>query len=201
LVWLHHKLPDEFPAEFAALVDKGFTHCVGAYLHLPHAYYPAFVHDGEIGVQGVKDSKKQSADRYVVEVFYSRVKRWLMLRDRARWANIHMLDDAWCIGWLAPTTIGSYALPTTRPQFKPPCETSRLRSTSQRRQSGLPGRKTLRCRRICSAQPICELLINDRPPSPTPKRQSLAVYVCVSESTGVPMPPVERKHWRTLLVQ
>jgi hypothetical protein len=97
LVWLHHKLLDEFPAEFAALVDKGFTHCVGAYLHLLHAYYPAFVHDGEIGVQGVKDSKKQSADRYVVEVFYSRVKRWLMLRDRARWANIHMLDDAWCI--------------------------------------------------------------------------------------------------------
>jgi hypothetical protein len=64
------------------------------------------VHDGEIGVQGVKDTRecmtvrleKQSADRYVVEVFYSRVKRWLMLRDRARWANnIHMLDDAWCI--------------------------------------------------------------------------------------------------------
>ncbi len=90
----YHKLLDEFPAEFAALVDKGFTHCVGAYLHFLYAYYPAFVHGGEIGVQGVKDSKKQS---YVVEVFYSRVKRWLMLRDRARWANIHILDDAWCI--------------------------------------------------------------------------------------------------------
>jgi hypothetical protein len=38
LVWLHHKLLDEFPAEFAALVDKGFTHCVGAYLHLLHAH-------------------------------------------------------------------------------------------------------------------------------------------------------------------
>ncbi len=75
-------------------MDKGFTHCVGAYQHLLHAYYPAFVHDGEIGVQGVKDSKKQSADRYVAEVFYSRVQRWLML---ARWANIHMLDDTWCI--------------------------------------------------------------------------------------------------------
>ncbi len=36
LVWL-----DEFPAEFAALADKGFRHCVGAYLHLLHAYYPA----------------------------------------------------------------------------------------------------------------------------------------------------------------
>ena len=57
LVWLHHKLLDEFPAEFAALVDKGFTHCVGAYLHLLHAYYPAFVHDGEIGVQGVKTAR------------------------------------------------------------------------------------------------------------------------------------------------
>jgi hypothetical protein len=31
-VWLHHKLLDEFPAEFAALADKGFRHCVGAYL-------------------------------------------------------------------------------------------------------------------------------------------------------------------------
>ena len=89
LVWLHHKLLDEFPAEFAALVDKGFTHCVGAYLHLLHAYYPAFVHDGEIGVQGA----------------------------------------------------------------------------------------------------ICELLSNDKPPSPTPKRQSLAVSVCVNETTGAPMPP------------
>ena len=89
LVWLHHKLLDEFPAEFAALVDKGFTHCVGAYLHLLHAYYPAFVHDGEIGVQGA----------------------------------------------------------------------------------------------------ICELLSNDKPPSPTPKRQSLAVSVYVNETTGAPMPP------------
>jgi hypothetical protein len=35
LVWLHHKLLDEFPAEFAALVDKGFTHCVGAYYPIP----------------------------------------------------------------------------------------------------------------------------------------------------------------------
>ncbi len=86
--------------------------------------------------------------------------------------------------WLALTTIGSCA----RPQFKPPCETLRWRSTSQRRQSGLPGRKTLRCRRICSAQPICELLINEKPPSPTPKRQSLAVSVGVNESTGAPMP-------------
>ncbi len=78
-------------------MDNGFTRCVNANLHLLLAYYPAFVHAGEIGVQSVKDSKKQSPDRYVAEVFYSRVKRRLMLRNRKRWANIHMVDDALCI--------------------------------------------------------------------------------------------------------
>ncbi len=138
-MWLHHKLLDEFPAEFAALVDKGFRHCVGAYLHLLHAYYPTFVHDGEIGVQSVKDSKKQSADRYVVEVFYSRVKRWLMSATGRGGPTFTCLTMPGASRWLPPTTIGSCALPTTRPQFKPPCETSQLQSTSQRRQSGLPG--------------------------------------------------------------
>ena len=43
------------------------------------------------------DSKKQSSDRYVVEIFYARVKQWLILQDTARWSNCAMLDDAWHI--------------------------------------------------------------------------------------------------------
>ena len=56
------------------------------------------------------DSKKQSSDRYVVEIFYARVKQWyvveifyarvkqwLILQDTARWSKCAMLDDAWHI--------------------------------------------------------------------------------------------------------
>jgi hypothetical protein len=53
--------------------------------------------DGEIGVEGVRDAKKQSADRYVVETIYSRVKTWWMLQDRARWRTLHLLDHVWYI--------------------------------------------------------------------------------------------------------
>ena len=95
LVWLHCQLLEDFPAEFARLVDKGFTHCTGAYKNFLQAYFPAFVQNGEIDATKVKDAKKQSADRYVVETFYARVKRWLILCDRCRYSNIHILDDAW----------------------------------------------------------------------------------------------------------
>jgi len=95
LVWLHCQLLADFPADFARLVDKGFTHCTGAYKNFLQAYFPAFVQNGEIDAAKVKDAKKQSADRYVVETFYARVKRWLILCDRCRYSNIHILDDAW----------------------------------------------------------------------------------------------------------
>ena len=97
LVWRHHQLLDQFPAGWARLVDKGFTHCTGAYKNFLLAYYPAKVVGKEIDVDGIRDARKQSADRYVVEIFYSRVKRWGMLQDRASWATIHLLDYVWHI--------------------------------------------------------------------------------------------------------
>ena len=53
--------------------------------------------NGEIDVGLAADSKKQSSDRYVCEIFYARVKQWEILQDTARWSNCVMLDDAWHI--------------------------------------------------------------------------------------------------------
>ena len=104
---MHHRLLDEFPAHFARLVDKGFTHCTGAYRNFLMAYFPARVVNGAIDVEGVKDSRKQSADRYIVEVFFARVKTYHMLKDRAPWAGIKFLDDAWNIA-LAATDLNAF---------------------------------------------------------------------------------------------
>ena len=96
-VWLHHLLLIHFPAGWARLVDRGFTHTTGAYLHFLQAFYPAFVKNGEIEAGVAADAQKQSSDRYVVEIYYSRVKRWSMLQDTARWSTCSMLDHAWHI--------------------------------------------------------------------------------------------------------
>lgn len=107
LVWLHRRMLDEFPKNFARLVDRGFTHCTGAYKNFLRAFHPAKVRNGRIGVEGVRDSRKQSADRYVVEVFFSRVKMFSMLKDRAPWAVIKFLDDVWHMA-LAATDLNGH---------------------------------------------------------------------------------------------
>ena len=107
MVWLHRQLLDEFPAQFARLVDKGFTHCTGAYLNFLRAYFPAKVKNGHFDAGGIKDSRKQSADRYIVEVFLARVKSFLMLKDRATWATVKFLNDVWRIA-LAATKLNKH---------------------------------------------------------------------------------------------
>ena len=126
-MWMHRLLLDEFPAGFARLVDKGFSHCTGACKNFLRAYFPAKVRNGRIGVEGVKDSRKQSADRYIVEVFFARVKYFALLKDRAHWAVINFMDDVWHMA-LAVTDLNRHLRP---PRDQESTETSLLTSIAE----------------------------------------------------------------------
>ena len=95
------------PRNSARLVDKGFTHCTGAYLNFLRAYFPAKVKNGHIDAGGIKYSRKQSADRYIVEVFLARVKSFLMFKNRATWATVMFLNDVWHFA-LAATNLNKH---------------------------------------------------------------------------------------------
>jgi hypothetical protein len=102
-----------------------------------------------------------------------------------------MLDDAWCIALAGTDHDRFLCAPNNAAAIQAAMRDLAVAINKSTETEGL------RRRRICSAQPICELL-NDKPPSRTPKRQPPAVYVCVNESTGAPMPPSLTGHWRCM---
>jgi hypothetical protein len=76
-VWLHRELLRVFPRGYGQLVDRGFSACTAAYEHLVQCFFPAFARD--LCTSNIIDAKKQSADRNVVETFFSRVKEFRTL--------------------------------------------------------------------------------------------------------------------------
>ena len=92
-VWLHRELLGVFPAGYALLVDRGFAACTAAYKHLLQGLFPAFAKD--LCRETIQDAKKQSADRYVVETFFSRVKNFLMLAGKVPVERAWLLERAW----------------------------------------------------------------------------------------------------------
>ena len=121
---------------FARLVDKGFTHCTGAYNFFLRAYFPAKVRNGRINVDRIKDSRKQSADRYIVEVFFARVKTFAVLKDRAAGGVIKFLDDVWHIA-LAATDLNKHLRSPcvhVEEQLRASCESLRAEVLALQRQ-------------------------------------------------------------------
>ena len=75
------------------MVDRGFAACTAAYKHLLQGLFPAFAKD--LCRETIQDAKKQSADRYVVETFFSRVKNFLMLAGKVPVERAWLLERAW----------------------------------------------------------------------------------------------------------
>ena len=92
-VWLHRELLGVFPPGYAMLVDRGFASCTAAYKNLIQGLFPAFAKD--LCRKTILDAKKQSADRYVVETFFSRVKNFLMLAGVVPVERAWLLERAW----------------------------------------------------------------------------------------------------------
>jgi hypothetical protein len=92
-VWLHRELLRVFPRGYGQLVDRGFSSCTAAYEHLVQCFFPAFAKD--LCTSNIIDAKKQSADRYVVETFFSRVKEFRVLSVTVPVERVWMIESAW----------------------------------------------------------------------------------------------------------
>jgi hypothetical protein len=92
-VWLHRELLRVFPRGYGQLVDRGFCSCTAAYEHLVQCFFPAFAKD--LCTSNIIDAKKQSADRYVVETFFSRVKEFRVLSVTVPVERVWMIESAW----------------------------------------------------------------------------------------------------------
>jgi hypothetical protein len=100
LVRLHSSWLDIFPPRHGRLVDRGFTFCTQWYKNLIRAFSPAFVNraTGDITHRQVINARRQSADRYVCEVVYSRVKSFRILTGRCPVSRLQYLTPAWYVG-------------------------------------------------------------------------------------------------------
>ena len=103
LVRIYERWWAQYPAGFGRLVDKGFAWYTNVYYkNRNKAVFPAFLTKDSIQFSAsktkqlspfeVKQGRKQSQERYVVETFFSRVKSFKLLAGVVHWGHIKYIN-------------------------------------------------------------------------------------------------------------